>query len=463
MRRTWWGIALALLMLLAGFAGSTSHDEILESLPCPADVTAWLLFHAIPLETTHPQALLRDLEPLRRMLDGASIVGLGEQTHGTREFFEMKHRIFRFLVEEMGFRVLAFEADWLALQELNECLLPGGPPIEEAFEKLGYWIWQTEEVLALLSWIREFNSTANGDDPVHFVGVDRLLGAEDVASTVEGYLRRVDPSAADRFAPLLAGDLARSWDRLRVSGTSGNGPADHAALIRESVFVLDPLIGWMNANAARCIAASSPQEYALTLRTLELTAAELARLALPKGEEPFFELDSWSSLERDRMMAQNVSWWLQFLGETKAAIWAHNGHVARSLSTTDVFLPMGSFLHATYGDAYVSIGFSFAEGIVSAIEAGPRVQTVIAGPLVSDCYEVAFQTVGSSRFIVDLRDLESGSVVSEWMNTERAFRMIGSSYGLDDPGWDYPLILPASFDILIHIETSTPSTPWRGL
>ena len=40
------------------------------------------------------------------------MVALGENTHGTRDFFEMKARILRFLVEEMGFDAFAIEATW---------------------------------------------------------------------------------------------------------------------------------------------------------------------------------------------------------------------------------------------------------------------------------------------------------------------------------------------------------------
>ncbi len=41
----------------------------------------------------------------------AQIVGVGEATHGTKEFFEAKHRIFQYLVENHGYKVFAIEAD----------------------------------------------------------------------------------------------------------------------------------------------------------------------------------------------------------------------------------------------------------------------------------------------------------------------------------------------------------------
>ena len=45
------------------------------------------------------------------MIGDAHIVSLGEATHGTAEFFRMKHRLVEFLASEMGFTVFAIEAN----------------------------------------------------------------------------------------------------------------------------------------------------------------------------------------------------------------------------------------------------------------------------------------------------------------------------------------------------------------
>ena len=162
-------VAVSLAAAAVSFVGSSA--EVSDGAPCPAGVTAWLAGHAIPFDTTDPDAPHDDLEPLRDIIGDARIVALGEQTHGTKEFFDMKHRIFRFLVEEMGFRIFAFEADWYGLMALNACLLPDGPPIETAFRNLAYWTWQTEEVMALLQWMRAYNEATPGR-PVQLVGLD---------------------------------------------------------------------------------------------------------------------------------------------------------------------------------------------------------------------------------------------------------------------------------------------------
>ncbi len=53
------------------------------------------------------------------LADGASIIGLGESTHGTHEFFETKARLLQYLVETHGARLFAIEANQLAAERIN--------------------------------------------------------------------------------------------------------------------------------------------------------------------------------------------------------------------------------------------------------------------------------------------------------------------------------------------------------
>ncbi|MFC2095952.1 erythromycin esterase family protein, partial [Candidatus Bipolaricaulota bacterium] len=172
---------------------------------------------------------------------------------------------------------------------------------------------------------------------------------------------------------------------------------------------------------------------------------------------------SWAAVDRysgqnvrDRFMAANVSWWLNTLGEgTKIAIWAHNGHIARGLNEGLTWIVMGKHLSDVFGDNYLPIGFSFAEGNFNSFPRGAV--EVTAEPLIPGCYEAALQTTQLARFFIDLRELESGSAAHDWMIVERPFQAIGGGpYSAPHYlGWDYPIVLPKSFDIIIHIETTT--------
>jgi len=101
-------VAVAIGLIVAGVptasAGATD--------PPAAMVASWVAHHATPLATVDPAAALDDLAPLGRSVGGARIVGLGESAHGAAEELELKLRVLRFLVEERGFRCVAWEEDW---------------------------------------------------------------------------------------------------------------------------------------------------------------------------------------------------------------------------------------------------------------------------------------------------------------------------------------------------------------
>ena len=53
------------------------------------------------------------------------MIALGESTHGTREFFQMKHRLLEYLVAEHGVTAFVIEAAMPEAFELNRYVLTG--------------------------------------------------------------------------------------------------------------------------------------------------------------------------------------------------------------------------------------------------------------------------------------------------------------------------------------------------
>src|SRR4051794_25977935 len=73
-------------------------------------VNDWIQANAIPLTTPEAGHGFADMQPLKKVIGDARIVSLGEATHGTREFFQLKHRMLEFLASEMGFTIFSIEA-----------------------------------------------------------------------------------------------------------------------------------------------------------------------------------------------------------------------------------------------------------------------------------------------------------------------------------------------------------------
>lgn len=90
-------------------------------------------------ESAEPFESVRDvqLDALLARIGNARVVALGEATHGTAEFYDMRARITRELIERKGFTVVALEADWPEAQRLDRYVRGTDvePHPEEAFDR----------------------------------------------------------------------------------------------------------------------------------------------------------------------------------------------------------------------------------------------------------------------------------------------------------------------------------------
>ena len=184
--------ALALLVLLQ--PAVADDKETTEIRPAQIE---WLIGHSIPFETAEAGHDFTDLEPLREIIGDARIVGLGEGTHGTKEFFQMKHRIVEFLASEMGFTIFSIEASTPEAYRINDYVLAGEGDPKALIGGMYFWTWNTEEVLAMVEWMREFNASGRGR--IEFTGFD--MQTPDVAmKNVTAFLETVDSERAAQVA-----------------------------------------------------------------------------------------------------------------------------------------------------------------------------------------------------------------------------------------------------------------------
>src|SRR6202161_1522415 len=88
-------------------------------------IVDWIRSAAFPLASAEPRQGCRGLQASRPLVGDARIVSLGEATHGTREFFQLKHRLFEFCVAELGFTMLGIEASFPESLAVNAYVLHG--------------------------------------------------------------------------------------------------------------------------------------------------------------------------------------------------------------------------------------------------------------------------------------------------------------------------------------------------
>jgi erythromycin esterase-like protein len=302
-----------------------------------------------------------DLAPLRGIVGNARFVALGESTHASRGFNQAKLRMIRYMVEELGYRALAFESPWLeARVTANYVATCSGSP-EAAIRGL-FRIWRDEIVRDLLYWLCEYNRR-NPADPVIFYGFD-IQEPWASAPAVLQFIAQASPADTVRAVPLrrclgaaYPNDTFFLSDEWRDHAAGRRDTEAHEACIA----ALDATEAWVAGNRAQLESATSPG-------TVE--EARLSLVALRAWQLQVWVPDPGGYQARDFGMAE-LARRLQALHAPgrKTMIWAWNWHIARRYeemrgfdddSTTLVprqtARAMGSFMHDALGADYVTIG-----------------------------------------------------------------------------------------------------------
>ncbi|MEI7575336.1 MAG: erythromycin esterase family protein [Armatimonadota bacterium] len=466
----------------------------------------WLGQNAIPLSPSGKFSQYDDLKKLRSMLDGVRIVGMGEATHGTREFFETKHRMFRFLVEEMGFRVFILEASMAGCLMMDDYVLGKKVDVKEAIYRQQFWTWSVVELRELLEWMREYNRThaeklrvfgndmQNSEDPmVYFLSIKgRLknfpndtkfptqdaeweswlplikaqLGEEefriselvlatyrqakgnDWISELRLLQQRVIPKMQETFSD--AEKLLKELPNLDPAARSGLEFVDQhkTKLVQEAENTREgaqKMKEWKVALIAAQSKATSDKKLSERIRLqVDLLDFLLFIGTMPKGLNP--------GNYRDQCMATNSTTIIEtVLPSSKAMIWAHNGHIGRA-KFAQGFEAMGWHLDNLWKEKYVPLAFAFSEGSFRASD-GNQVKTHKVGASKGGLETLLRKEGPKEDFFLPVR---GPSGLPDFLRPDLTSRQIGAIWNAQvEKVSTQPFNLPLWYDGLFFFHKTT--------
>ncbi len=399
-----------------------------------------------------------DLKPLLARIGDARIVLIGEATHGTSEFYEMRAHISRALITEKGFNFVATEGDWPDAARIDHYLRHSEVPASEwtAFARFPQWMWRNDEVRTFVELLREYNGSQERERRVAFHGLD-LYSLYNSIRQVLDYLDDVDPAAAavarERYGCLTPWQAdPATYGRAALTGRYRTCETDVTVMLAGIL--------------------ARRREYELRDGEHYLDAVQNARLVA--NAERYYRTMYYGSRAswnlRDTHMFETLKSLLNFHGPgSKAIVWAHNSHVGDATATEMSIrgeLNLGELCRREFGDRAYLIGFGTNSGTVAAASNwdGPMevksVRPAIAKSYERQCHAVSEET-GHRHFMLAL-GAKMIAGLREQLETPRLERAIGVIYRPETElaSHYFQAVLPRQFDEYIWFDETRAVTPF---
>jgi len=386
---------------------------------------------------------LDELMPLGSLLRDKTVVGMGEATHGTKEFFNMKAKMFKFLATYCGYRIFSIEATYGGTLKVNDYVLYGKGDVLSAMKAMEFWTWDTEEVKDLIEWMRKYNVGKPEKEKLRFYGFD-CQSFKGPTDALVDYVKEFDKQGLDEF---LKG-LSILNDNSRYDFWYLKQDKSSQQIFARIHGIISFTQKWFHERENLYISGSGKTKYELARHNIEA----LSQALLLKEDS-----DIKSYTLRDSCMAQNIKW-IYDLEHEKVFAWAHNGHIGKAgqyYFNKDKI--MGAYLNDIFGKAYFNIGFVFNKGSFQALnKVGGRLQEFTVPVNKKNTLTNELSLAGNDAFFIDLT-----SSNNKLFEKSKETYNIGAVFDPKQPWYIFSqaIIAKQQFDGLIFINTTTCAVP----
>jgi len=398
------------------------------------------------------------VRPLLDLIGDARVVLIGEATHGTHEFYQIRADLTAALIREKQFNIVAVEADWPDAYRVNRWVrlasAESGPAAAlDDFVRFPRWMWRNDVVVDFIQWLHDYNSKRAVTDRVGFYGLDLYSLHASMRAVLE-YLGKVDPDAAARARRRYAcfeefGTDAQRYGYAATLGLSRSCEDDVVAQLLD-----------LRKRAADYVSRDgrvAEDEY--------FFAEQNARLV--RNAEQYYrtmfagQVESWNF--RDTHMMETLDALMELTsrraGYARVVVWAHNSHLgdARATQMSDWGeLNLGQLARERHGPHAFLLGFTTHTGTVTAAREwdGPAERRQVV-PSIAGSHEHLFHQTGVDRFALPIDEAREALAVT------RLERAIGVVYKpeTERASHYFRARLAEQFDAVIHVDTTAALTP----
>lgn len=450
------------LGLMSTLLACTTFTSVAFAAEKPVDQPKWeewLNGHAKKLNEPTSQTT-EDLSFLKEAVQDKRIVVLGESTHGAKEMNQSKIRMIKYLHEQMGYDVIAFETglgEAAAVQQNFDHLTA-----TEAMKQSLYPVWQTEELEQLFSYMKEQKEKGK---PLTLAGFDmNLIYKSSFRSYAKEWLQKVNPEVASEFDEAVSEliELDRYYSKYK-----GTYPYNQFKMEIQPVINKFEKVRTFIQNHKSELTQVAPHptydlnflEKSISIR-IDAIKTHLDADMKVRGGISSPNLTDYSFYIRDQKMAQNLAWLTEMEYKNKKIIvWGHNYHIRKQNSKmildfmkvqqyNYVAPNMMDYLPQRIKDQMYTIGVFAYSG--SSWDDGNKDVILVHNEHEEQSVEKIISTVGSPHVFVNLKG-ESNRPETSWMFTPTAASYWGNKK-------DEEIMIPTEqYDGILWLEKTSPS------
>jgi len=419
-----------------------------------AAALAWVESHVSPIVLHDSTPSAEERRGIFALASGARILGLSELTEGTAEFPEVVRRTLVTLADS-GFKAVAVQAPMPEALEIDRYVRGGTGDLRRLLRALGSWRFETREMMAFVSALREWNH-AHPDRQIDFYGFE--------IPTAELAVRTIVTLPDSVIDAALRGWLTRNYGCVAENESAHFGLEGRAA---DSSF-------W-NACAPATRAAVDSVVAARARAKSPSAASELGYAEQMARLIQHHVSVGLRHLPRQEGNAEHVMYLANLFGpQGRIVLWGGDvemGRLTLERTTIQTGVPLEKRLSAAYRAAAFAVGGGMIRARVPSVsnrassgrgsgEPGFS-DTRVARPT-QDSYEDVLNRVpassgGGEAFWLDARNLPSDKA-GGWLRGPRQMRLITEVYSPVLPGaFETTVELPTNFDAIVFVKTPTPA------